>query len=74
MGVDFWWLDWQQNYLYPHVRGHHSTTLAWINELYYRDSMRRKRGAGCSRWADGATTDTRSSSPVMPRQIGYAAF
>lgn len=52
MGVDFWWLDWQQNYLYPHVRGHHSTTLAWINELYYRDSQRNgKRGAGYSRWA-----------------------
>ena len=49
MGVDFWWLDWQQNYLYPHVRGHHSTTLAWINELYYRDSQRNgKRGAGYS--------------------------
>ena len=21
MGVAFWWLDWQQDYLYPYVRG-----------------------------------------------------
>ena len=33
MGVDFWWLDWQQNYLYPEVRGYRSTSLQWINEL-----------------------------------------
>lgn len=52
MGVDFWWLDWQQNYLYPYVKGLNSTSLSWINELYYRDSMRQgKRGAGYSRWA-----------------------
>lgn len=52
IGVDFWWLDWQQNYLYPKVRGHNSTSLSWINELYYRDSQRRNmRGAGYSRWA-----------------------
>ncbi len=52
IGVDFWWLDWQQNYLYPYVPGTNTTTLAWINELYYRNSMRKnKRGAGYSRWA-----------------------
>lgn len=52
IGVDFWWLDWQQNYLYPYVFGRKSTSLQWINELYYRDSEREgKRGAGYSRWA-----------------------
>ncbi|MBO1362289.1 DUF5110 domain-containing protein [Prevotella sp. A2931] len=52
VGVDFWWLDWQQNYLYPYVRGTNTTTLAWINELYYRDSERNGlRGCGYSRWA-----------------------
>ena len=52
MGVDFWWLDWQQNYLYPNVRGYHATTLAWLNELYYRDTMHgNKRGCGYSRWS-----------------------
>lgn len=52
IGVDFWWLDWQQNYLYSHVAGTNTTSLAWINELYYRDSQRNnKRGCGYSRWA-----------------------
>lgn len=52
MGVDFWWLDWQQNYLFPYVRGHQATSLSWINELYYRDSQAKgQRGAGYSRWA-----------------------
>lgn len=52
MGVDFWWLDWQQNYLYPYVAGTNTTTLAWINELYYRNSQRNnKRGCGYSRWS-----------------------
>ena len=52
MGADFWWLDWQQNYLYPEVRGYRSTSLQWINELYYRQTERKGlRGAGYSRWA-----------------------
>lgn len=51
IGVDFWWLDWQQNYLYPRVRGFESSSLLWLNELYYRDSQNNgKRGAGYSRW------------------------
>jgi len=52
MGVDFWWLDWQQNYLYNYVRGTHTKSLAWINKLYFDQSKRTgKRGAGYSRWA-----------------------
>ena len=51
MGVDFWWLDWQQNYLYPYVPGTHTTTLSWINQLYYRDSEQGGlRGCNYSRW------------------------
>lgn len=52
IGVDFWWLDWQQNYLYPYVRGMHTTSLMWLNELYYNRSQERGlRGASYSRWA-----------------------
>lgn len=52
MGVAFWWLDWQQNYLYKDVRGTKTTNLTWLNKLYYDDSAREgKRGAGYSRWA-----------------------
>ena len=51
IGVDFWWLDWQQNYLYPYVPGTHTTTLSWINQLYYRDSEQGGlRGCNYSRW------------------------
>ncbi|MDE7408004.1 MAG: DUF5110 domain-containing protein, partial [Muribaculaceae bacterium] len=52
MGVDFWWLDWQQNYLYPYVRGTNTTTLSWINHLYFTRLERDgRRGQGYSRWA-----------------------
>ena len=51
MGVAFWWLDWQQDYLYPHVRGTGMTHLPWLNRLYYEASQRDSlRGMGFSRW------------------------
>lgn len=52
-GVSFWWLDWQQDYLYSYVRGLNKTShLAWLNKLYYDESKRDGlRGAGYSRWA-----------------------
>lgn len=50
-GISFWWLDWQQDYLYPYVRGSHMNHLKWINKLYFEDSMQgNRRGAGYSRW------------------------
>lgn len=52
MGVAFWWLDWQQDYLYPYVRGSAMSHISWLNKLYYEDSERNGlRGAGYSRWA-----------------------
>jgi len=52
MGVAFWWLDWQQDYLYPLVRGTNMNHLTWLNKLYYEESQRNGlRGAGYSRWA-----------------------
>uniref|UniRef100_UPI004056A2DA TIM-barrel domain-containing protein n=1 Tax=Alistipes sp. TaxID=1872444 RepID=UPI004056A2DA len=52
MGVDFWWLDWQQNRIFKYVRGTSTTILQWINRLWYKDSERKGlRGAGYSRWA-----------------------
>lgn len=52
-GISFWWLDWQQDYLYPFVRGLNKTShLAWLNKLYYDESKRNgMRGANYSRWA-----------------------
>lgn len=52
IGVDFWWLDWQQSYLYPRVLGTTTSSLAWINKLYFEHSERDgRRGASYSRWA-----------------------
>lgn len=52
MGVAFWWLDWQQDYVYPVVRGTNMNHLAWLNEIYFNYSRQKNlRGAGFSRWA-----------------------
>lgn len=41
MGVDFWWLDWQQNYLMSEVPGiPGQPILPWLNRLYFEDSKR----------------------------------
>lgn len=51
-GIDFWWVDWQQDYVYPYVRGsHRMANLPWLNYLYFNDTKRdNMRGAGYSRW------------------------
>jgi len=51
-GVDFWWLDWQQDYIYPHVPGIPGLLhLPWLNYLYYNHSQRDGlRGQSFSRW------------------------
>jgi alpha-glucosidase (family GH31 glycosyl hydrolase) len=52
MGVAFWWLDWQQDYLYPVVRGTNMNHLSWLNYLSYNHSKKNGlRGTGFSRWA-----------------------
>lgn len=50
MGVDFWWLDWQQ---YPFTRSIPDlTNLFWLNTYYYdRTTSNDLRGASFSRWA-----------------------
>lgn len=51
IGVAFWWLDWQQDYAYPVVRGTTTKHVPWLNELYYNYSKQGNlRGAGFSRW------------------------
>lgn len=56
-GVDFWWVDWQQDYILPWVsRVPGLRHLPWLNQLYYQHSQRRVvdgetlRGQGFSRW------------------------
>jgi len=50
-GISFWWMDWQQDWVFPYVRGTHMNHLAWINKLAFEDTKQDgKRGAGYSRW------------------------
>lgn len=51
-GADFWWLDWQQDYIYPEVNGVKGLgQLQWLNHLYYEHSKEGgKRGMSFSRW------------------------
>jgi alpha-glucosidase (family GH31 glycosyl hydrolase) len=51
-GVDFWWLDWQQDYAYTFVLGVPGLKhLPWLNQLYYQHSERdNRRGQAFSRW------------------------
>ena len=51
-GIDFWWLDWQQDYIYPYVYGvPRLRHLSWLNYLYFQHSQRDgRRGQGFSRW------------------------
>ena len=48
-GVDFWWVDWQQE---PYTRGLPGLkNIAWLNQVFYEKSNRNKlRGQSFSRW------------------------
>ena len=52
IGVDFWWVDWQQDHIYPYVFGYpYLKHLPWLNYLYFKNSEQdNKRGLGFSRW------------------------
>ena len=51
-GVDFWWVDWQQDYIYNSVYGVPGLKhLPWLNKLYFDHSAKGdRRGQGFSRW------------------------
>ena len=52
-GVEFWWVDWQQDVIMPEARSVPGLRhLPWLNELYFRHSRRNnKRGLSFSRFA-----------------------
>ena len=53
MGVDFWWVDWQQDSIMPFVyHVPYLKHLPWLNYLYFQNSEKLgRRGLGFSRWA-----------------------
>ncbi len=53
-GVDFWWVDWQQDSIMPEAEGIKGMKhLPLLNHAYFKFSERsaEKRGLGFSRWA-----------------------
>lgn len=57
-GVDFWWVDWQQDRFVPSVNG--LTNLAWLNQQFYQHTARGGlRGLSFSRWAGLESGDHR---------------
>jgi len=83
-GVDFWWLDWQQDYIYPSVRGiPYLEHLPWLNYLYYRASEAGgKRGASFSRWGGWGdhrhpihfSGDTKATWDMLAFQVSFSAI
>lgn len=50
-GVDFWWVDWQQNAIKPYIKGTRLRHIPWLNYCYYNHSREGgKRGISYSRW------------------------
>lgn len=55
-GVDFWWVDWQQEKFVRSIPG--LTNLQWLNRLFFEHTrgspVPRRRGVSFSRWAGDA--------------------
>ena len=82
-GVDFWWLDWQQDYIYGSVSGVPGLRhLPWLNHLYYKHSETgEQRGQGFSRWGGWGnhrypiqfSGDTSATWEMLAFQIPFTA-
>lgn len=80
-GVDFWWVDWQQDTVMPWVHGAPGLRhLPWLNFLYYRRSQDAGlRGQGFSRWGGWGdhrhpiqfSGDAHSSWPMLEFEIDF---
>jgi alpha-glucosidase (family GH31 glycosyl hydrolase) len=83
-GVDFWWLDWQQDHIYNAVHGVPGLKhLPWLNHLYYQHSLRgNRRGQAFSRWGGWGdhrnpiqfSGDTISTWEMLAFQIPFTAL
>ncbi len=82
-GVDFWWVDWQQDYLFPHIKGIPTLKhLPWLNYLYYNHMKRDgNRGISFSRWGGWGdqkhpiyfSGDTKSTWETLAFEVWFTA-
>lgn len=80
MGVDFWWLDWQQ---FPFTRSIADlSNLAWLNDYYFHHVAKDdQRGASFSRWAGWGdhrhpihfSGDADTGWPMLQFQVPFTA-
>lgn len=80
-GVDFWWLDWQQDEIKPYVKGIRGLRhLPWLNRLYYEHSKKDgKRGISFSRWGGWGdqkhpicfSGDTRAAWDILDYEVKF---
>ena len=69
MGVDFWWIDWQQG---DKTKMPGLDPLFWLNHLHFYDLARdgKRRPSSSPAGAGWATTATPSASPAIPSPPG----
>lgn len=81
-GVDFWWIDWQQNLTSKFVKGLGETF--WCNHVFYNDMKQHRTdrrpviyhrwgGLGCHRYPIGFSGDTHSTFPTLAFQPYFTA-
>ncbi|HUY93792.1 MAG TPA: TIM-barrel domain-containing protein, partial [Terracidiphilus sp.] len=79
-GIDFWWLDWQQNPFMTNIRG--LTTTWWLNYIHFTDQQREGKrpllfhrwgGLGNHRYQIGFSGDTVSVWPSLAFQPWFTA-
>ena len=79
-GIDFWWLDWQQNPFMTNVPG--LTTTWWLNYIHFTDQQREGKrpllfhrwgGLGNHRYQIGFSGDTVSVWPSLAFQPWFTA-
>jgi len=80
IGVDFWWLDWQQWHIAPEMEDLGNTF--WLNHVFYND-MKKNRpdrrpmifhrwgGLGSHRYPLGFSGDTWATFPTLAFQVYY---
>ena len=81
-GVDFWWVDWQQDHLKPFIKGTNLRHLPWLNHLYYHHAESNgKRGISFSRWGGFGdhkhpicfSGDTKADWEVLKFEVEFTA-
>lgn len=81
-GVDFWWIDWQQNLMNPRMRGLSETF--WCNHVFYNDMKQHRPevrplifhrwgGLGSHRYPIGFSGDTKIDYSTLEYEIYFTS-